>query len=165
MAIDKAVDSAVLDAGMTATANAIRAKSGGSALLAWDAAKGFADAVAAIPTGGGGGVTLLPSALYAEIVSSGTQVQDLNNNLDVTTEQVYAGAWLALKGSDGATAILYIPINSTANVYSYDTVHLTKAYLSSDAPMTSWLIVTQADADGAEVFASEDVAEVYYLLV
>lgn len=165
MAIDKAVDSAALDAGMTATANAIRAKSGGSALLAWDAAKGFADAVAAIPTGGGGGVTLSPSALYAEIVSSGTQVQDLNNQLDVTTGQVYAGAWFALKGSGSATAILYIPINGTTTVYGYDTVHLIETALYSDAAMTSWQIVTQADAESGEVLATENVAEVYYLLV
>lgn len=72
MAIDKAVDSAALDAGMTATANAIRAKSGGSALLAWDAAKGFADAVAAIPTGGGGGGLLSVSAMYEIIKAQGT---------------------------------------------------------------------------------------------
>lgn len=72
MAIDKAVDSAALDAGMTATANAIRAKSGGSASIAWDAAKGFADAVAAIPTGGGGGGLLSVSAMYEIIKAQGT---------------------------------------------------------------------------------------------
>lgn len=165
MAIDKAVDSAALDAGMTATANAIRAKSGGSALLAWDAAKGFADAVAAIPTGGGGGVTLSPSVLYAEIVSSGTQVQDLDTGLDVVLGQVYAGAWLALKGNGGTTAILYIPLNGATSVYENDTVHLNEAGLYSDGNMTQWRIITQMDAESGEIFAAEDVAEVYYLLL
>lgn len=165
MAIDKAVDSAALDAGMTATANAIRAKSGGSASIAWDAAKGFADAVAAIPTGGGGGVTLSPGALYAEIVSSGTQVQDLDTRLDVVPGQVYAGAWLALKGNGGTTAILYIPLNGATSVYENDTVHLDETSLYSDGNMTQWRIITQMDAESGEIFATEDVAEVYYLLV
>lgn len=165
MAIDKAVDSAALDAGMTATANAIRAKSGGSASIAWDAAKGFADAVAVIPTGGGGGVTLSPSALYAEIVSSGTQVQNLDTGLDVVPGQVYAGAWLALKGNGGTTAILYIPLNGTTTVYGYDTVHLNETGLYSDTNMTNWQIITQMDAESGEILASENVAEIYYLLV
>ena len=54
MALDKLVDSTQLDACCTAEANAIRAKTGGSAQIAYDWAnsKGFADAIAAIPTGG-----------------------------------------------------------------------------------------------------------------
>lgn len=115
--------------------------------------------------GGGGGITLSPSALYAAIVSSGTQVQNLNDKLDVATGQVYAGAWLALKGSGGATVILYIPINGATTVYIYDTVYLDEISLYSDAVMTSWLIITQTDAESGEVLATENVAEVYYLLV
>lgn len=45
MAYDKVVDSAKLDAGMTATANAIRAKTGGSSAIPWDETTGFANAV------------------------------------------------------------------------------------------------------------------------
>nr|DAH28246.1 MAG TPA: leucine rich repeat protein [Caudoviricetes sp.] len=52
MAYDKVVDSAQLDGAMTSTANAIRAKNGGSGSIQWDAATGFADAVAAISSGG-----------------------------------------------------------------------------------------------------------------
>ena len=57
MAFDKVIDSTKLNACLTAEANAIRAKTGGSSQLAYDYAnsKGFADAIAAIPTGGGGG--------------------------------------------------------------------------------------------------------------
>lgn len=47
MAYDKLVDSAKLDGALTATADALRAKAGGSAKIAWDATKGFADAITA----------------------------------------------------------------------------------------------------------------------
>ena len=60
MAVDKLVDSAKLDACLDAEADAIRAKTGGSADIPFDFAnnKGFADAIAAIPTGGSGDKTL-----------------------------------------------------------------------------------------------------------
>lgn len=51
-AVKKVVNAMQLDGAMTRTANAIRAKSGGSGSIPWNAATGFADAVAAIPTGG-----------------------------------------------------------------------------------------------------------------
>jgi hypothetical protein len=43
----------VLDAGLKATANAIRGKTGDSALIEWKNADGFKAAVDAIPAGGG----------------------------------------------------------------------------------------------------------------
>ena len=55
MALDKVVDSAVLDAGMKSVADAIRAKTGTTDLLAWP--DGFKAAVEGIQTGGGGGST------------------------------------------------------------------------------------------------------------
>ena len=55
MALDKVVDSAVLDAGMKSVADAIRAKAGTTDLLAWP--DGFKSAVEGIQTGGGGGTT------------------------------------------------------------------------------------------------------------
>lgn len=51
MALDKLVDSSQLDSDLTSVANAIRTKGGTSAQLAFP--QGFADAIAAIPTGGG----------------------------------------------------------------------------------------------------------------
>lgn len=53
MAYDKVVDSAKLDAGMTATANAIRAKTGGTGKISWNSDTGFKTAVEEIQTGGG----------------------------------------------------------------------------------------------------------------
>jgi hypothetical protein len=57
------VDGAKLDACNTAEADAIRAKTGGSSPIPYDYAnnKGFADAIAAIPSGGGG----LPTGISA----------------------------------------------------------------------------------------------------
>lgn len=48
MGYDKLIDSARLDAAMTATADAIREKAGGSGKIAWDADNGFADKIAKI---------------------------------------------------------------------------------------------------------------------
>ena len=41
MPLDRVVDSAVLDGAMTATANAIREKTGSTERIAWDETKGF----------------------------------------------------------------------------------------------------------------------------
>jgi len=54
MAVDKLVDSTQLDADLTSVANAIRTKGGTSASLAFPA--DFITAIAAIPSGGGGGL-------------------------------------------------------------------------------------------------------------
>ena len=52
MALDKLVDSTQIDGAMTATANAIRGKTGHSSAIAWDLTNGFKSAVEAIPSGG-----------------------------------------------------------------------------------------------------------------
>lgn len=64
MAYDKVVDSAALDAAMTYTANRIRNKTGGTDQIAWDSAKGFSDAVDAIPTGGSSAPESDPREVY-----------------------------------------------------------------------------------------------------
>ena len=48
MALDKLVDSTQLDGALTATANAIRSKTGSSDTIAWDATNGFKNAIEAI---------------------------------------------------------------------------------------------------------------------
>jgi len=55
MAVDKLVDSTQLNADLTSVANAIRAKGGTSASLAFPG--GFVDAIGDIETGGGGGAS------------------------------------------------------------------------------------------------------------
>lgn len=54
MAFDTVVDSTKLFAGMTATANAIRKKTGSTDPIEWDASNGFKSAVEGIEAGGGG---------------------------------------------------------------------------------------------------------------
>lgn len=54
MALDKVVDSATLDTGMTSVADAIRAKTGKADMLAWP--DGFTAAIAEITGGGGTGL-------------------------------------------------------------------------------------------------------------
>ena len=62
MSVDKLVDSTQLDADLTSVANAIRTKGGTSASLAFPT--DFVSAIAAIPSGGGGGITLIGSGSY-----------------------------------------------------------------------------------------------------
>lgn len=65
MAYDKVVDSAQLDAALTATANAIREKAGNADACAWDASTGFASLIAAIQAGGGGGEVKTGTVTFA----------------------------------------------------------------------------------------------------
>ena len=66
MAVDKLVDSAKLNAALNYEANKIIAKGGGTAPLAFDFEneKGFGDYVDAIPSGGGGGATVIASGTF-----------------------------------------------------------------------------------------------------
>lgn len=89
MALDKVVDSAALDAGMTSVADAIRAKAGTTGPLAWP--DGFITAISGIETGGGGGggaswVTIsetLPNAMYrlGDVNMDGSITQDDANEI------------------------------------------------------------------------------------
>lgn len=55
MAFDTVIDKAQFESALTASANAIREKTGSTDSIEWLADKGFADAIGAIETGGGGG--------------------------------------------------------------------------------------------------------------
>lgn len=55
MAFDTVIDKAQLEKEMTASANAIRAIKGESALIEWVVDKGFADAIAELELSGGSG--------------------------------------------------------------------------------------------------------------
>lgn len=86
MALDKAVDSAALDAGMTSVADAIRAKAGTTEPLAWP--DGFAAAISGIETGGGGAswvtvATELPNAMFqiGDVNMDGSLTQDDANEI------------------------------------------------------------------------------------
>lgn len=66
MTYDKIIDSVKLDAAMNATADAIRAKTGGTADIPWNLSTGFASAISAIPVG---------AKTQAKTVTPGASVQ------------------------------------------------------------------------------------------
>lgn len=69
MAIDKAIDSAALDASLTAVADAIRAKGGTNAALAFPG--GFVDAIEAISTGGeSGGSDTVGTSVFGNLMGN-----------------------------------------------------------------------------------------------
>lgn len=79
MALDKLVDSTQLDADLTSVANAIRAKGGTSAQLAFPA--GFVSAIGAILTGGGGGNQFTFSSYT---LASSTSINTAINNAAIS---------------------------------------------------------------------------------
>lgn len=72
MALDKVIDSAALDAGMTAVADAIRAKAGTTEPLAWP--DGFAAAISGIETGGGDSAAGVIDKSVTSITSNAAEV-------------------------------------------------------------------------------------------
>ena len=77
MALDKVIDSAVLDAGMTSVANAIRAKTGNADLLAWP--DGFKSAIAGIETGDYITQDSIPSYIKNETMEVVAKVRAVQN--------------------------------------------------------------------------------------
>jgi hypothetical protein len=111
MAVDKLVDSTQLDADLTSVANAIRAKGGTSAQLAFPA--GFVSAVEAIPTGGGGGGAATSETVIDTIeISQG--VRDTVVTFKSDWKSDYAYIRFVVNITISATDWLYISIN-TAN--------------------------------------------------
>jgi hypothetical protein len=85
MSVDKLVDSTQLDADLTSVANAIRTKGGTSASLAFPA--DFVSAIAAIPTGGGGGLTTIASGTFTgsnNTQDGGRQIIQIGNKMAKT---------------------------------------------------------------------------------
>lgn len=97
MAIDKAIDSAVLEANLKAVADAIREKGGTSDTLAFPS--GFADAIAAIEAGGGG---FAPNAIngkhiFSEITSNFVLEQDFGGFPYALALQTTGGTYVSGK--------------------------------------------------------------------
>ena len=105
MAVDKLVDSIQLNADLTSVANAIRAKGGTSASLAFPA--GFVSAIGDIPTGGG--VTVSPFSVTA----NGTYTAPSGEAYSPVTVNVSGGG-----GSVEEKAVNFRDYDGTV-VYSY----------------------------------------------
>jgi hypothetical protein len=112
MAYDKIVDSAALNANLTAIANAIRAKGGTSASLAFP--NGMVEAINAITTGGGGGTSGggLPAGVSAidygtfTLSSNATTQTNVLHNLGVVPD--FAIWWL--DGAHIASATITVAV-------------------------------------------------------
>lgn len=110
MAYDKIVDSAALDANLTALANAIRAKGGTSASLAFP--NGMVEAINAITTGGGTGGGGLPTGVSAidygtfTLSADSTTQANVYHNLGVAPD--FAIWWL--DGAHLATATTSVAV-------------------------------------------------------
>lgn len=107
------VDASKLDACCTAEANAIRAKTGSSAQLAydWSNSKGFADAIAAIS--GGGGVTISLMSYNVSIQNGRTGTVNLTRVLYDSTVLLSAVGGNITAGS-----------TSTYNDFATDGTHI-----------------------------------------
>ena len=107
MAVDKAIDSAKLNATLAYEANRIRAKTGDSDDLAFDFAneKGFGDAIDAIPTGGG-----------LELLADDTAAEDVATiNLVIPQgKQSLPAYFVVLNGETSANEWIYPQLNSTS---------------------------------------------------
>lgn len=121
MLIDQTKDSAC----KSAEADAIRAKTGGSAQLAYDWAnnKGFADAIAAIPTG-----TTPTGTKQISINANGTTTEDVAAyaSAEITVNVPSAPAGLTLlgsgtytKASDSANIAIPVTFTGTPKEYFY----------------------------------------------
>lgn len=114
MAIDKLVDSTKLNSCLTAEADAIRAKTGGTAQIPFDFSnsKGFAEAIAAIS--GGGGVqsgSFTPTAntnTFAVSVTGAVTnaVCIIKDRLNASGQPGYRWMWCIIKFADASYNIL-----------------------------------------------------------
>lgn len=144
MALDKLVDSAVLDAGLTSVADAIRTKDGTTGQLAFP--DGFVEAVGAIQAGGGEGVAAswegsvefsntlsniisVPAAdgfdtfvLFAYVIETGTVVDGVVTYDDTPTIPASSNRWatfFAVVNVLNGTAIP-VTMGTSAVTYSDD---------------------------------------------
>lgn len=141
MAYDKIVDSAKLDAALTATAGAIRQKTGKTNKIVWDADTGFKGAVDAIQTGesggGSGGTGGLDYLLRTDSGYIDTGVDGANSNLSLEIRYEFlampTGYWSVLSAYAGEG------INATRITYNKNTA----VYCCLNSPPNKSLTVTE----------------------
>ena len=106
------VDASKLDACCTAEANAIRAKTGSSAQIAydWPNSKGFADAIDAIPTGGGGFDFFDASQPSGAVSSTVTSIPEycISGRTGITSISLPNLIVIPTKGFYGCTSVQHI---------------------------------------------------------
>ena len=124
MAYDKVIDSTKLEAGMTATANAIRAKTGGSSPIEWNEETGFKTAVEVISSGDGvelpelGDTAAQPTDMAAGKQLIGPDGSIVTGTLAEATEgtKVFANGNYGVEGTPGNTTIVPYGTFDTNNI-------------------------------------------------
>ena len=140
MAIDKVVDSAVLDAGMVTVADAIRAKAGITDQLVWP--EGFKTAVDGIQTGGGS----ISGPLDPVEVYNNTRPSDWLPMPTPAENEMY----LLFHIHDGVSSLLSFTVTCTGNY----TVALGTVSNGSFVQMSSTTVASKSKYE-AELFADD----------
>lgn len=134
MAIDKVVDSAQLDAAMTATANAIRTQGGTSAQIEWKQTTGFAEAIAAISTSSLEIVVTVTSGATVTATKGSQSVSGTSVNGTCTLTVPEAGTWSVSAALNGQTS-------TTKQVAVGDSYAVTLTFVSSVLDDNEWSII------------------------
>lgn len=109
MAVDKAVDSTLLNASCTYEANKIRSKLGSAAQINYDLAngKGFGDAIEAIQTGGGGSG------------ETGTFIATTSDSLTIAVSALYSHIYIYHSTINAATVLTDAPYGTYKKIFLY----------------------------------------------
>ena len=135
MAYDTVIDKSQLETAMTATATAIRGKTGGSATLTWDQSKGFADSIAQIQT---------------DINPSGTKTITTNGTHDVKN---YASAQVNVPVGITPSGSKTITENGTFDVTSFASAVVN---VPTGLNAKFYTVTLSADSTAATTFLTND---------
>ena len=140
MALDKAVDSAQLNADLTAVADAIRTKGGTSAQLAFP--DGFVSAVQAIQTG--------TELQIIVTVKSGATVTATKGSLSVSGTSVNGTCTLTVPGTGtwSVSATLGGQMSDTKTVSITDSYEVTLSFVSSTLNNNEWSVIKSVSDAG-----------------
>ena len=159
MALDKLVDSSQLNGALTSTANAIRAKTGGTDPLTWDMDDGFETAVGGIltPTDGSiptktssnltasGATVTAPAGYYAEnatkTIANGTVVASVSSNTGGSASMAATGFTAA-----SSSTSYYVTLSTSAGSVKAKAAGGTAGYVTSST--TNETVATSVAVSG-----------------
>jgi hypothetical protein len=162
MAFDTVIDKAQLEGAITASANAIRGKTGGEDPIQWLSDKGFSEAIAAIETG----VQLPPLDDAVRATSSdmaqGKQLYDENGNLVEGGLKVWTGIVTqnTLPSYDEASGKIILNANHTEKVIVDKGNMIMRSYASNFGNATVNDVVKGKTFTSAAGLLSEGTLEV-----
>ena len=165
MAYDRVVDSAKLNGALTATADAIREKTGGSDLISWDEIKGFADAVREIATGGsdnsGGNIRTGFITFEKETgnIYSGLVLDNEENVLPTVYGLFNLGS---TSGSSQTRSYIQMIIHRYNKGVSMGTKETTGANWISAIPILTLQLINIGDKVSGNIYSTQSTSYNYY---